>query len=105
MDSKLLREDMHNWWVDRMYLQDVWAVASKHSTDPSTQVGSALVVSGGVGITGNVFLSSANNFINTPSDTSYRLGWPDNYFHRSALYGGVNFTGTFLNVTPILYAT
>jgi deoxycytidylate deaminase len=50
MDSKLLREDMYNWWIDRMYLQDVWAVASKHSTDPSTQVGSALVVSGGAGI-------------------------------------------------------
>lgn len=47
MDSKLLREDITNWWIDRMYLQDVWKLASHHSTDPRTQVGSALVVPNG----------------------------------------------------------
>ena len=50
MDSNLLREDMSNWWIDRMYLQDVWGVAAKHSSDPRTQVGAALVLQGGAGI-------------------------------------------------------
>jgi len=50
MDSELLREDRLNWWIDRMHLQDVWSIASKHSTDPRTQVGAALVVPGGAGI-------------------------------------------------------
>jgi deoxycytidylate deaminase len=50
MDSNLLREDTLNWWIDRMYLQDVWHIASKHSTDPRTQVGAALVVPGGGGV-------------------------------------------------------
>lgn len=50
MDSNLLREDMLNWWIDRMHLQDVWGIAAKHSTDPRTQVGAALVVPGGGGI-------------------------------------------------------
>ena len=50
MDSNLLREDRLNWWIDRMHLQDVWGIAAKHSTDPRTQVGAALVVPGGGGI-------------------------------------------------------
>ena len=50
MDSNLLREDQQNWWVDRMYLQDVWSIASNHSTDIRTQVGAALVVPNGGGI-------------------------------------------------------
>lgn len=44
MDSSLLKEDPLGWWVDRMYLQDVWAIASAHSTDASTQVAAALVL-------------------------------------------------------------
>jgi len=38
-----LNEDKQNWWVDRMYLQDAFAVA-RHSTDPITQVGAVLVL-------------------------------------------------------------
>lgn len=45
MDSRLLKEDLNGWWVDRMYLQDAWA-AARHSTAPRTQVGAALVVEG-----------------------------------------------------------
>lgn len=56
MDSELLREDRLNWWIDRMHLQDVWRVASTYSTDPRTQVGSALVLPGG----GGILLSSWN---------------------------------------------
>ena len=44
MDSSLLKEDPLGWWVDRMYLQDVWGIAAAHSTDASTQVGAALVL-------------------------------------------------------------
>ena len=42
----LLEEDTENWWIDRMYLQDSFAVA-RHSTDTNTQVGSVLVIRGG----------------------------------------------------------
>lgn len=55
MDSNLsnvLSEDPANWWVDRMYLQDAFAVA-RHSTDTDTQVGAVLVVPvGGVVLSG-----------------------------------------------------
>ena len=55
MDSKwseVLSEDPANWWVDRMYLQDAFAVA-RHSTDPNTQVGAVLVLPvGGVVLAG-----------------------------------------------------
>lgn len=50
MDSELLREDRLNWWIDRMHLRDVWSIASKHSIDPRTQVGAALVIPGSGGI-------------------------------------------------------
>lgn len=43
MDSRLLKEDLDAWWIDRMYLQHAW-VAASYSQDRSTQVGSILVV-------------------------------------------------------------
>lgn len=49
MDSDLLTEDRDAWWVDRMYLQDAF-LAATHSTDPRTQVGSALVLPNGLGV-------------------------------------------------------
>lgn len=47
--NNLLSEDSDSWWVDRMYLQDAWS-AARHSTDPSTQVGTALVAPTGHGV-------------------------------------------------------
>ena len=45
----LLEDDPENEDRDGIYLCDVWNLASLHSTDPSTQVGSALVSwSGGI---------------------------------------------------------
>jgi deoxycytidylate deaminase len=41
--SKVLSVDTKNWWVDRMYLQDA-VHAARHSTDPSTQVGTVLTL-------------------------------------------------------------
>ena len=62
----------------------------------------ALVVAGGMGITGNLYMSAANNF-SLSTEASYRLGWTDNYFTRSALYGGMNFSGSYLTINPTLY--
>jgi uncharacterized protein YaaQ len=72
------------------------------STSNST---GALIVSGGVGITGNVFLSSANNFYSTTTGTSYFLGWTDNYFYRDDRYAGVTFGGGYFNITPQLISS
>lgn len=47
--SNYLKSDVKNWWVDRMYLQDAIR-AAKQSSDPSTQVGSVLVVPTGLGV-------------------------------------------------------
>jgi hypothetical protein len=58
----------------------------------------ALVVGGGVGITGNLFMSAANNYFTTTTESSYRLGWTDNYFQRSNLFGGMNVQGTYFNL-------
>jgi len=70
-------------------------VSTANSTSNTT---GALVVTGGMGITGNVFLSSANNFFSTTTGASYRLGWPDNHFYRDERYGGINFSGGYLNM-------
>jgi hypothetical protein len=59
----------------------------------------ALVVGGGMGITGNLFMSAANNYsLTTSEDRSYRLGWTDNYFTRSPTYNGIYFSGSFLAI-------
>jgi len=63
----------------------------------------ALVVSGGVGVTGNVYLSAANNFITSTSQSSYRLGWTDNYFQRSAIFGGMMYQGNYLTLDAPVY--
>jgi hypothetical protein len=47
-------------------------------------------------ITGNLFMSASNNY--TSGNQSYRLGWPDNYFWRSAQFNGLYFDGTFLSI-------
>ena len=66
----------------------------------------SLVVGGGVGITGNLFMSSGNNFFSTTNGgQSYRLGWTDNYFMRSNQFGGAEFTGNFLNINSNFYTT
>ena len=67
-------------------------------TSTSNTTGS-LVVTGGMGITGNLFMSSANNFYTTTASVSYRLGWTDNYFQRDAIYNGVFFTGNYLQIS------
>jgi flagellar biogenesis protein FliO len=59
----------------------------------------ALVVTGGTGITGNLFMSSANNYYSTTTGQSYRLGWADAYFYRDDRYGGVNYFGNYLNMS------
>lgn len=46
MVSDLLTTDQDGWWVDMMYLQDT-LLAATHSTDPRTQIGSALIIPGG----------------------------------------------------------
>jgi hypothetical protein len=63
----------------------------------------SLVLNGGLGITGNLFMSSANNFTGSGNGGSYRLGWTDNYFHRSNQFGGVQFTGTYLSLLTNTY--
>jgi len=63
----------------------------------------SLVLNGGLGVTGNLFMSSANNFTGSGSGSSYRLGWTDNYFHRSNQFGGVQFTGTYLSLLTNTY--
>ena len=69
------------------------------STTPSTSNNSgALVVNGGLGVTGNLFMSSANNFTGSGNGGSYRLGWADNYFYRSSQFNGVYYTGAFLSI-------
>lgn len=67
-------------------------VASTSSTTGS------LVLNGGLGVTGNLFMSSANNFTGSGNGGSYRLGWIDNYFYRSSQYNGVYYTGSFLSI-------
>jgi hypothetical protein len=58
----------------------------------------ALILAGGMGITGNLFMSGANNFSATTSQNSYRLGWTDNYFMRNPVYNGMDFNGNYLNI-------
>ena len=59
----------------------------------------SLVLNGGLGITGNLFMSSANNFTGSGNGGSYRLGWADNYFFRSTQFNGVYYTGNFLSMS------
>ena len=69
------------------------------SVIPSTSnTTGSLIVSGGMGITGNVFLSAANNYQTTTAGQSYRLGWTDNYFMRDDRAGGVYFTGAYFQL-------
>ncbi len=77
-------------------------VTSNNSTSNTT---GSLIVTGGMGITGNVFMSAGNNWQSTTSSQSYRLGWTDNYFMRSAQFGGIDFTGTYLNITSTFYTS
>jgi hypothetical protein len=74
--------------------------ANVTSTANSTSnTSGALVVTGGMGITGNLFMSAANNYsLTTTLQDSYRLGWSDNYFTRSPVYTGLYFTGNFLAI-------
>jgi hypothetical protein len=77
-------------------------VTSNNSTSNTT---GSLIVTGGMGITGNVFMSAGNNWQSTTSSQSYRLGWTDNYFMRAAQFGGIDFTGTYLNITSTFYTS
>jgi len=80
-------------------------LVTSNTVSTSNTTGS-LVVSGGVGITGNLFMSAANNFfLTTNGAQSYRLGWTDNYFMRSNQFGGAEFTGNFLNINSNFYTT
>jgi hypothetical protein len=63
----------------------------------------SLIVTGGMGITGNLFMSAANNYFTTTTDSSYRLGWTDNYFQRSNLYGGMSVQGAFFSLDTTIY--
>ena len=73
--------------------------ANVTSTANSTSnTSGALVIRGGMGITGNLFMSAANNFSATSSQSSYRLGWTDNYFMRSFLFNGMLFQGNYLTL-------
>jgi hypothetical protein len=74
--------------------------ANVTSTANSTSnTSGALVITGGMGITGNLFMSAANNYsLTTTLQDSYRLGWSDNYFTRSPVYTGLYFTGNFLAI-------
>ena len=90
MDSENLKEDKLNWWVDRMYLQDVWKAAASHSVDPNTQVASALVVPN----MGGIVLASWNQVpksIRLTSNT-FRPEWKNYYTEhaeRSVLYTAI----------------
>ena len=75
-------------------------VTSNNSTSNTT---GSLIVTGGMGITGNVFMSAANNYFSTTAEASYRLGWTDNYFQRSNLFGGMNVQGTYFNLDTTTY--
>ena len=70
-----------------------------NTTVSTSNTTGALVISGGTGITGNLFMSSANNFYTTTASASYRLGWTDNYFMRDFVFNGMNFNGNFLSIT------
>jgi len=63
----------------------------------------SLVLNGGLGVTGNLFMSSANNFTGSGNGGSYRLGWTDNYFLRSHQFGGVQFIGSYLSLLTNTY--
>jgi hypothetical protein len=56
-----------------------------------------------MGITGNVFLSSANNFATTTTQASYRLGWNDAYFMREVSNGNMVYTGPYLFINSAAY--
>lgn len=66
--SKIVPSDSSNWWVDRMYMKAAF-IAAKHSPDPSTQVGSVLVLPNkGVLLAG----------WNTPIERLISVGYPRN---------------------------
>lgn len=77
----LLDEDSGNWWVDRMYLQDAWVVASTRSTDSNTQVGAALVVPGG-GVIHTEYNDVCEKLKHTDAD---RLAQYKNYYTETAI--------------------
>jgi len=69
-----------------------------NTTVSTSNTTGALVISGGMGITGNLFMSSANNFYTTTASASYRLGWTDNYFMRDFVFNGMNFNGNYFSI-------
>ena len=69
-----------------------------NTTVSTSNTTGALVISGGMGITGNLFMSAANNFYTTTASASYRLGWTDNYFMRDFVFNGMNFNGNYFSI-------
>ena len=67
-----------------------------NTTNSISNTTGALIVSGGMGITGNLFMSAANNFFTTTNGLSYRLGWTDNYFARDERFGGMTVNGSYI---------
>jgi len=66
-----------------------------NTTNSVSNTTGALIVSGGMGITGNLFMSAANNYFATTTGQSYRLGWTDNYFQRDDRFSGMTVNGTY----------
>lgn len=80
--------DRENWWMDRLYLQDAVSVA-RLSEDPSTQVGSVLVIPNG-----GVVLSACNHVIPPLHSAGYPRKVSDKGFctehsERSVLYKAI----------------
>lgn len=73
------------------------------TANSTSNTSGALVVTGGMGITGNLFMSAANNYTTSTSQSSYRLGWTDNYFMRSLLFNGMLFQGNYLTLDAPVY--
>ena len=70
----------------------------QNSASSTSNTTGALIVSGGLGVTGNLFMSTANNYYTTTTGASYRFGWADNYFYRDDRFNGLNYVGNYLNM-------
>jgi hypothetical protein len=75
------------------------------TANSTSNTSGALVVTGGIGVTGNVFLSSANNFATTTTQASYRLGWSDSYFMREVSNGNMVYTGPYFYINSAAYVS
>jgi hypothetical protein len=75
------------------------------TANSTSNTSGALVVTGGIGVTGNVFLSSANNFATTTTQASYRLGWSDSYFMREISNGNMVYTGPYFYINSAAYVS